>query len=63
MVHAWHVALFSRQEKLPSLDRVLTSMHGKRPQTVQQQRTVMDMLSAKLGVPVKRARFIRKDAA
>lgn len=60
---AWHTAAFHRVEKLPKLETVLQSVRRSGPQTPAEQRTMIHILSDQLGIPLKRVRFIRKDAA
>lgn len=51
MSHAYAVALLCRQEKLPELSEWLR-VPGRR-QTLEEQRTVVRMLSEKFGIPLR----------
>lgn len=48
-------------KKLPELETLLAKQPAERKQTAAQQRTVMQMISARYGVPLRRVRLIRKD--
>ena len=61
MALAWHVAAFSRQEKLPPLRRFLTVAH--RPQTRREQRSVLENLSTQYGIPLRRVNLVRVEKA
>lgn len=54
--HAWHVAAFSRQDKLPRLETLLVSKSQpsrQQTQTVSEQRTMLEALSQMIGVPLR----------
>ena len=51
---AWHVASLGRVEKLPRLDTLLI----RPPQTVAEQRAVVEALSAQLGIRTRKVRWI-----
>jgi hypothetical protein len=64
-VLAWHTAALCGAAwagKLPKLESVLRRP-GSQQQTPSQQKTVIHMLSARYGLPIKRTRLIRKDTA
>ncbi len=56
MFTAWHVAMFSRAVKLPSLKSVLGKMRKKTTPTPtrKQQRSVLYQVAGQLGLEVKR---------
>lgn len=60
MVLAWHMAALQRTQKLPELKTLLTRA-GDGKQTPVQQRTVMDMMAARYGVPLKRIRLLKRE--
>lgn len=56
---AWHVAALSRQPKLPALADLLKHTQSRR-QTVGQQRVMLQMLSERLGIPLRRGKKGKK---
>lgn len=61
MVLAWHMAALQRTDKMPELKTLLARQQTGGRQTPAQQRTMMDMMSARYGVPLKRIRLLRKE--
>ena len=50
--HAWHVAMFNRQKRLPALDTVLTKEETNKPkkaQTTEEMMSMCKMLNAAYG--------------
>lgn len=59
---AWQTAAMSREDhKLPKLDALLAATRSTAQQTVAQQRTVLETLSAQYGQALRRTRLIRRD--
>jgi hypothetical protein len=54
---AYYVAALSRLDRLPPLERWLAVL--PRRQTVAQQRHVVEHLSERLGIPLRRTRLVR----
>lgn len=52
---AWHIEALHRQKQLPELSRLLRR-HQRRPQTIAEQRGVLEMLSAQMGIPLRKAK-------
>lgn len=50
---AWHVEAFARQKTLPKLETVLRRSSA-RPQTLTEQRTMLQILSEQYGIPLQR---------
>lgn len=52
---AWHVAMLSRSERIPSLTDLIGRVEagGALKQTPKQQRAVLHQLSAQYGIPLK----------
>jgi hypothetical protein len=62
--HAWHVAAFSRQDKLQPLKKFLRERAAPEGHTsVDKERALMHQLSALIGAPMRKTRLIRKPAA
>lgn len=55
MVQAWHVAAFTRTNKMPSLETVLLRMRGNRGggQTYEQMRATLEVISRLTGRPLR----------
>lgn len=53
MALAWHVAALSRAKKLPELRTLLSK--ARRPQTVDEQKSMLNILSQQYGIPLRRA--------
>lgn len=58
---AWHMAALQRQERLPEL-KTLCIVRPRR-QTPDEQRLVLETLSARFGIPLQRVRLIPRDVA
>lgn len=56
---AWHTALLTRQEKLPPLKQLLTQRAAHRPQTIAQQRTMLQALSEAYHLPIRQTKLKR----
>ena len=57
---AYWIAYLSRVEKPPPLDEWLTP-RDRRRQTPAQQRSVLQQLSARLGIPLRRVRLVTQE--
>lgn len=55
MVLAWTTAALIRQKKLPELQKLLSRRHRDRPQTKQEQVAVLHQISARCGIPMRKA--------
>lgn len=53
IAHAWYTAALSRAEKMPKLASLLDG--GPRRQTVDEQRAMLEVLSAQYGIPLRKA--------
>jgi hypothetical protein len=51
---AWHVAALSRQKRLPSLRSLMIRKAKEKPPTMAQQRAVLTILSAQMGIPLRK---------
>lgn len=51
---AWHIAALHRQKKLPSLKSLLAKQPRQR-QNPKQLRSALTLMSAQLGIPLRRA--------
>jgi hypothetical protein len=50
---AWHIEALRRTKKLPAL-RTLLKETAQRPQTLAQQKAVIHILSAQMGIPLRK---------
>jgi len=55
MVLAWMIAGLSRQTKLPRIETLLSKRHTG-PQTVGQLKGMLQQLSARYGIPLRKAK-------
>lgn len=59
VAQAWHTvrlwAITRPKGKLPSLKETLALRKPKKPPTLTQQRAVLDILSAQMGIPLRKA--------
>ncbi len=62
--HIVHTYVKTRNDKrLPALKDLLRLVRPPQPVTYEQQLTLMQMISARYGAPIRRVRLIHKDAA
>jgi len=61
LAQAWYTANFHRAKKMPELSWVLRQVRPAQKQSPKAQRLAMEQLSARLGIPLKRTRLIRRD--
>jgi len=54
MVQAWHVEMLHRQKKVPPLESLLRAKRAARAPTRDQQLAVMHILSAQMGIPLRK---------
>jgi hypothetical protein len=59
MTLAWHINALARRKELPDLRRLLVRPRVEK-QTPKVQKLVMEQLSARLGIPLRRTRLIQK---
>lgn len=56
---AWLTAAFERQKKLPELHSLLTIRSTRERPTIEQQRSMLTMLSERYGFPMRKTRLIK----
>jgi len=56
ITQAWWIANLSRKSP-PALDRFIKKRHREPQQTVAQARTVVELLSAQYGIPMRKTRI------
>ena len=51
---AWQIEALHRAKRLPALKTLLDKTEKPRPQTVSEQRTILEALSQTIGVPLRK---------
>ena len=56
MVQAWFTAALIKLKKLPEIEKLLSTRHRDRPQTIQEQVAALHLISARCGITLRKAK-------